>query len=267
MNQDAIKEMLLELETTSLDFSVTFTGKTSKKVNGLYKPDTFEILLHNKNFTDDNQLVYTAIHEYAHHLEHEKRLERLGGKVPGTRMRFHTTEFWAHFHHLLDIAEQKEYYKLDRESPAELSELTVAIQGHVEQNGASMRALGDLLIKAQKMCEQAHIRYEDYIDRVLKIPRNAARAITKIAEFQVNPAIGYENMKFVASIPSPQKRKTAEEQFLAGKTPDMVRGEIKKPQKQPDLKTQLEQEKRRLEKTIETLSKRLKQVEENLANA
>ena len=48
MNQDQIKEMLLKIEDTELDFSVTFTGKESKKVNGLYKPDTHEILLHTK---------------------------------------------------------------------------------------------------------------------------------------------------------------------------------------------------------------------------
>ena len=68
MNQDQIKEMLLKIEDSELDFSVTFTGKESKKVNGLYKPDTHEILLHTKNFKTDNQLIYTAIHEYAHHL-------------------------------------------------------------------------------------------------------------------------------------------------------------------------------------------------------
>ena len=79
MNQDKVKEILLSLRDTSLEFSVTFTGKESKKVNGLYKPDTKEILIHNKNFKNDNQLVYTAIHEYAHHLECEKN----GGKSSG----------------------------------------------------------------------------------------------------------------------------------------------------------------------------------------
>jgi hypothetical protein len=265
MNQEKIKEMLLDLENTSLDFSVTLTGKSSKKVNGLYKPETFEILLHNKNFTDEGELVYTAIHEYAHHLENEKQMERLGGKEHIGRTRFHSTEFWAHFHKLLETAENKGYYKLDQASSTELAKLTKAIQSCIEQNGSSMRELGDLLIQAQQICDKDHIRYEDYIDRVLKIPRNAARAITKIAEYKLDPAIGYENMKYVASIPSAQKRKSAEAQFLAGKTPDTVRGQIKHAQKMPDLKTQWEQEKRRLEKTIETLTKRLKQVEENLA--
>jgi Zn-dependent peptidase ImmA (M78 family) len=109
MNQDAVKKMLLDIERATMDFSVVFTGKKSKKVNGLYKYDTFEILLHNKNFSTDGELVYTAIHEYTHHLEHERILEQNGGKEPVTRMRFHNTDFWARFHHLLEIAEQKKY--------------------------------------------------------------------------------------------------------------------------------------------------------------
>ena len=101
MNQDKVKEILLSLRDTSLEFSVTFTGKESKKVNGLYKPDTKEILIHNKNFKNDNQLVYTAIHEYAHHLECEKN----GGKSSGGRC--HTNSFWACFHSLLEEAEKQ----------------------------------------------------------------------------------------------------------------------------------------------------------------
>ena len=56
MNQDRVKEILLETADTELEFSVVFTGKSSKKVNGLYKPDTHEIILHNKNFANDNEL-------------------------------------------------------------------------------------------------------------------------------------------------------------------------------------------------------------------
>ncbi|MEE0886536.1 MAG: hypothetical protein UIB61_06495 [Treponema sp.] len=68
MTNEKIKDILLSLEKTDLDFSVTQTGRVSKKVNGLYTPATFEILLHDKNFNTENELIYTAIHEYTHHL-------------------------------------------------------------------------------------------------------------------------------------------------------------------------------------------------------
>jgi hypothetical protein len=265
MNQDGIKHILLALEDTTLDFSVIFTGKKSKKVNGLYKYDSFEILLHNKNFSSDSELIYTAIHEYAHHLEYEKLLAQNGGEPPLKLPRFHNTDFWTHFHSLLEIAEKKGYYILKGGMPNSLSALTEEIQKLVLQNGQTVRDLGGLLMKAQKACEKENVRYEDYIDRVLQMPRTAAKTIAKIAEFQVAPALGYENMKFVAALPSGEQRKTAEAQFLSGKTPDTVRGIIKPQPKQTDTKTRLEQEKKRIERTIQTLSARLKQVEENLA--
>ena len=95
MNQDQIKAMLLDIEESQLEFSVILTGKESKRVNGLYKPDTCEILLHNRNFTSDNQLIYTAIHEYAHHLLNEEKLEHSLGAKPGSYQRVHTNQFWA----------------------------------------------------------------------------------------------------------------------------------------------------------------------------
>ena len=61
MTNEEIKKILLSLEKADIDFSVTQTGKASKKVNGLYTPATFEIFLHNKNFTTENELIYTAI--------------------------------------------------------------------------------------------------------------------------------------------------------------------------------------------------------------
>ena len=79
MNRDQIKELLLSLENTDLDFEVIFSGKSSKKVNGLYKCETREIVLHNKNFNTDNQLIYTAIYEYTHQMLYEAEAAHKGG--------------------------------------------------------------------------------------------------------------------------------------------------------------------------------------------
>ena len=65
MNQDQVKEKLLQIDGEVADFSVVFSGKTSKKVDGLYHPEKQEIVIHNKNFEDDNALIYTAVHEFA----------------------------------------------------------------------------------------------------------------------------------------------------------------------------------------------------------
>ena len=260
MNQDQIKELLVGLENTELDFTVTMTGKKSKKVNGLYKPDTREILLHNKNFADDNQLVYTAIHEYAHHLQcdHDGALRKA---------RSHTVDFWARFHGLLEKAEKAGLYSIGIDKSEELSKLTEEIRSrYLAENGKLMNELGHLLAKAHVLCNDAGVRYEDYIDRVLCLPRTAAKTAIRVSSLQVNPALGYETMKIVASQPTPEKRMAAEQQFSAHRSPDAVKVNLSRKAEDEDPKERLEKEKKRLEKTIVMLQSRLDQVEQSLSN-
>lgn len=260
MNQDQIKSMLLKLENTELEFSVTMTGKKSKKVNGLYKPDTREILLHNKNFDDDNQLVYTAIHEYAHHLQCEAE-----GILRSAKS--HTTAFWARFHGLLEKAEKAGVYHIGIEKSGELAKLTEEIrQKYLAENGKLMNELGKLLAKGHVLCEGAGIRYEDWIDRVLCLPRTAAKTAVRVSSLDVNPSIGYEAMKVVASQPTPKRRLDAERQFAARRSPDAIKVNLARVPEDDDPKERLEKEKRRLEKTIAMLTSRLDQVEQSLSN-
>ena len=96
MENEKIKEMLLQVCESNLDFSVVQSGKESKRVNGLYKPDTHEIILHNKNFKTDEQLVYTAVHEYTHHIIAEEQLALYGSEYL-YNSKVHTQAFWARF--------------------------------------------------------------------------------------------------------------------------------------------------------------------------
>lgn len=261
MNQERVKEILLEIEETELEFSVIFSGKASKKVNGLYKPDIHEIILHNKNFANDNELIYTAVHEYTHH----KRCEEDGGFHSS---KAHSPRFWSLFHRLLSVAEEKGFYKITIEDSPELMELTERIRGAVMvQNGELMKELGALLSKARVLCKKAGVRFEDYIDRVLCLPRASAGAIERMYAYDVEPSIGYEAMKTVAKISNPQKRAEAENLYLAKNSPAAVRDKLKKDDGvKEDPRRILEKEKRRLEKTISGLQERLRQVEEKLAD-
>ena len=105
MTNEKIKEMLLDITACEIDFTVIQTGKESKRVNGFYKPDTHEIYLHNLNFKSENELVYTAVHEYTHHLVTIQKQEN--DPSYGTACKVHTQEFWAKFGDLIEIAEKK----------------------------------------------------------------------------------------------------------------------------------------------------------------
>ena len=267
MDNEKIKELLLELESTDIEFTVTQSGKESKRVNGLYKPDTHEIILHNKNFKTENELIYTAIHEYTHHLIAEEQI-KLNGSAYTYNAKVHTQSFWAKFHSLLQIAEEKKFYSIDIDSFPELKELTENIQkNYLEANGKLMMEFGKLLAKAHALCEDANIRYEDYLDRVLCLPRNSARDITRVGRVtDVDPAIGFDNMKMVSAIKKSDERQDAQQKIIDGQSPVTVREMLKKKtQKQETPREKLEKEKNRLSKTILQLQQRLDYVEETLA--
>lgn len=269
MENEKIKQILLDIMESKLDFTVIQTGKDSKRVNGLYKPDTHEILLHNKNFKTDNQLVYTAVHEYTHHLITEETIAVSGSCAP-LNVKVHNQAFWAKFNELIAIAEKKGYYVIGIENSPELEKLTEEIRkNYLETNGKLMQEFGRLLAKAHELCEQANVRYEDYVDRVLCLPRNTARDIVKLGIVPVNPALGYDNMKLVAGIRKAEDRSAAEQQLMGGTSPVTVREMMKNKaasSQTEDQKAKLEREKNRIEKTITQLQQRLEYVEDALGN-
>lgn len=264
LNQEQIKEKLLAIEDAPLDFSLLFSGKKSGKANGLYKPETKEIVIHNRNFNDDNLLLYTAIHEYAHHLHACAQ----GGKLSA---RAHTSEFWAILHNLLEKAETQNIYRNVFASSPELTALTEIIRAkHLAENGAIVKDLGEKLLLAQELCGKIGGRFEDYIDRVLRIPRPAAMTAIKMHQYNVNPSVGPDNMRFLTGIKDEDVRAAAESALLSGKSPDTAKAAAKS-QQTPSLEEnprtrleKLEKEKARLERTLDSIKKRLDEIVQEL---
>ncbi|MDR2246891.1 MAG: hypothetical protein LBE17_09560 [Treponema sp.] len=266
MNQDQVKEALLSIEDAPLDFQVIFSGKKSGKVNGLYKPETREIIIHNRNFSGDNLLIYTALHEYAHHLHACSQ----GGKLSA---RSHTAEFWAILHGLLEKAETRKVYKNIFADSPELAELTETIRSqYLRENGNLVKELGMHLLRAHELCAAIGARFEDYIDRVLCIPRLSATTAIKMYQYNLNPQVGADNMRFLAGIKNADERTAAEQALINGKSPDSVKAAVRgglravpsEPLTGEEQRTRLEKEKHRLERTIASLTKRLSEVEEEM---
>ncbi|MCL2720894.1 MAG: hypothetical protein FWD47_06095 [Treponema sp.] len=262
MNMEKVKEKLLAIEDAPLEFSLIYSGKKSGKVNGLYKPASREIIIHNRNFSNDdsgyNLLLYTAIHEYAHHLHACKR----GGTLSA---RAHNTEFWAIFHALLEKAEKKKIYKDVFAVSPELLKLTEIIRTkYLKNNGDLVKEMGKHLIKAHDLCTEIGVRFEDYVDRMLRIPRAAANTAIKMFEYDITSEVGADNMKFLAGIRDDDKRQAAEKALVKGKSPDTVKIQVRGNDEPADPVEMLEKEKLRLERTIATLIKRLEEVKKEL---
>jgi hypothetical protein len=258
MNQDQVNAALLSLEEAPMEFTVIFSGKKSRKVNGLYKPDSREIIIHNRNFEGDNLLIYTAVHEYAHHLHACSR----GGTLSS---RSHTAEFWAIFHGLLEKAEAKGIYRNVFTNSPELVELTELIRGkYLRENGNLVKEMGLHLLRAHDLCNAVGARFEDYLDRVLRIPKVAANMAIRMYQHNINPEVGPDNMRFLAGIRNDEDRAAAENALLKGKSPDEVKIATRQAAREGEPKLRLEREKTRLERTIASLSKRLDEVNQEL---
>jgi hypothetical protein len=261
MNQDQVKEKLLQLRPDVAEFTLVFSGKASKKVNGLYHPETCEIIIHNKNFEDDNALMYTAIHEYAHHVH-----RGAGGPVS---QRAHTVEFRAIFHQLLEEAEAKGLYTNVVEKIDELRSLAEEIRArYVKTNGELMKDFGQTLMEAEKLCRKHNARFEDFIERALRLPKATASTLMKIKALDLPPDLGYENMKTLAGIRSNEVRAEATEAFLEGDTPDQIKQALAsrpaETTRKTDPRKKLASEKKRIEKALAGLQERLAEIETEL---
>jgi len=258
MNQEQVKDRLLKLEPVKVDFLVTFSGKSSKKVDGLYYPDRREIIIHNHNFGDDNQLMYTAIHEFAHHVQFTRT------NVP-VSTRAHSNDFWSIFHTLLFRAEENGIYNNIFETNDEFKELTARLrEEYLSRNGHLMKEFGSLLLKARELCQRYHANFEDYVDRVLRLHRTEARTIMKTYTMDINPEIGYENMKTVARIKDEGLRQGVQEAFLDQRSPDMIKAELNPKAEFTNRLSYLESEKERLERTLDKLTACLAKIERDI---
>lgn len=258
MNQDQVKDRLLRIENTKTDFTVTFSGKTSKKVDGLYYPDRKEIIIHNKNFSDDNQLMYTAIHEYAHHIQFTKTTAPVSTRA-------HSNDFWNIFHTLLYSAENMGLYSNIFETEAEFRELTARFRDeYLAKNGHLMKEFGSLLLRARELCLRHHASFEDYVDRILRLHRTEAKSIIKTYTLDINPAIGYENMKTVARVKDATARKEVEQAFSDMYSPDMIKAELRPREEFATRLSYLESEKERVERALDKLTARLAKLERDI---
>ena len=253
MNQDQVKEKLLQLDSEVEDFVVVFSGKSSKKVDGLYKPENKEILIHNKNFPDssDNGILYTAIHEFAHHIQFTK------SPKPVTS-RSHTSDFYNLLHILLYKAEELGIYTNEFEKDEDFKKLTDKIKSeYLAKNGELMKDFGSLLFQAYELCQIKRASFEDYVDRILGLHRSTAKTLINMNDLNVDHRVGYENMKTLTRIKDDVIREQAEDAFLKGYSPDMVKAEFVA-KDLPDSRLEfLLQERERVEKGIEKMIEKL----------
>ena len=228
INQDRTKQILLQLQETDTDFSITFSGKRSSKVNGLYRWELHEVIIHNKNFKNDNQLIYTAIHEYSHHIRWCKYHDI--GKVPG-----HTNEFWSIMYNLIDKAEAQGLYKkypsdLAKEEMQTLVEKTKKIH---EQIASLYRELGKTIQDIRKKTEEYDVRLEDIITRECQINVRTARMAERASVYSIAEPLSQDIQQLITSQKDSIKIHSIIEGAKQGKTIYQVKEHLKTETQKP----------------------------------
>jgi hypothetical protein len=262
VNQEQVKEKLRSIHESPVDYNVIFSGKKNKSANGLYKPLAKEIIIHDKNFIDDggNQnerlLMFTAIHELAHHV-------MMSEKGQGTHSA-HNQDFWAAFHDLLDIAEKKGVYRA--EIDGETQKLIDEARDISLRIAELQRELGRVILAINEACGKKGLRCEDIIERKAQIDRRTAKTAVGAYNMGGNKA-GIDIQTAAAKQRDEGKRKAIIEAAEAGKSLVQAKkaAEPAKPESGEDRTADLAAEKKRIERTIETLARRLEEIKKLLA--
>lgn len=211
MTNEEIKDNLKKLFDCKTDFTLIQTGKKSSRINGCYNPTTHEILLHNRNFTTTNELMYTAIHELTHHIITTEK----GIKSP----KCHSGIFWASFYNLLDKAIELSMYERTR---SEETQKLIAQAKAIEQKIIEAeKRLGRIIRQIFESCETHHERNEDVLEHDLQMTRARARSL-------VNKSLSDNNnsadiAQSIARASNAEQKIAAQQAAIEGKTPAQVK--------------------------------------------
>ena len=242
MDNDEIKKALSKLYDCKTDFTVIMTGKKSSRVNGLYKQNTCEILLNNRNFKTQNELMYTAVHELTHHV----LITEKGVKSAKS----HSGIFWATFYDLLDKAIENGFYSRTRsdETKALIDEAKEIQKSLIELQ----KRLGAVITKIHGSCMQMTRNKAHELQKIQGNDNDNSDEIIKAVNFARDPMIKTAAQQAADNGATVQQVKAIAQQKVKATDDDLENPE------------QLLREKKRLESTIARLSDRLVQVEETL---
>jgi len=261
MTNEFIKDILKKLYDCKIDFTVIQSGKKSNKVNGLYKPATNEIVLHNRNFKSDNALMFTAIHELTHHIQLENGY---------LSTKSHNGAFWNTFYSLVDKAETMGIYSRTRSEP--VSNKSKEISAVQKQIADLQKKQGELLMELFKECEEQGDRYEDVVEHDLQISKAKARELSTLAI--LNFPLSDELEKAIDLGKDPERKDSARFAAIKGATIAQVKAIAKGVESlavpkddELDATGRLVLEKKRLTAAINVAQAKIKQIDETLEKA
>jgi hypothetical protein len=258
MTPEECKAKLLKLHECAEAFSVIFSGKKSKKANGLYLTDKREIIIHNRNFGNDEAgehlLIYTAIHELTHHIQFTELNQK--------SVRAHTPLFYATLDDLVDVAENAGIYQMPIDE--DIQKLIDEAKDIDREMAALQRKLGQVLGQLHETCEKKGVRYEDVIARKAQISRKIEKKAKKAHALNLPEGTSADIQE--AAIEERDKEKAAAivRAGQEGKSINQAKKAAGRPVEPEDEMVRLMREKARIERTMASLGRRLEELNEQI---
>jgi len=146
-----IKEILTAIKEPGEDFEVIIKNEYNNKCLGLYDRWRKEIIIYLLTIDNNQELIETAIHEYAHHFLRNST---------GT----HYTEFWECFFELMEIAERKGFYSYNIDSCENLKKITAIINEHnlIKNRKIFKKEWYGIFHIILKLCKEINVNFEYY---------------------------------------------------------------------------------------------------------
>lgn len=274
MDNGEIKELLLRLESPAEDVTVVQSGKSSEKVNGLYKPAERTIILHNRNdeLKSREALLRTAVHQYAHHLiVYGTAADPVPLPEPREEIsRHHGSRFSACHHRLLAKAAALDIGlgSFPWSADPRLSEISDTLKGTLlPRYGALALELGGVYAEAEKRCAERGFSFEEWLEDGAGVDPAEAKRMVRAHREGLSPGTGYDAMKSILKIPKEHWEEAARAVESGSGTPRAVEAAFRPPFREAaeEEEARLLKEKRRLEKKIEEMKLRLSRLEAKLS--
>ncbi|WP_020614229.1 hypothetical protein [Sediminispirochaeta bajacaliforniensis] len=284
MDNQAIVDFLVSLEAPATEVTVVQSGKSSEKVDGLYKPFDRTIILHNRNASmqEPSFLLRMAIHQYTHHLLiYGTAQDPVPLAEPREEVaRHHGSRFSACYHRLLSKAAGTDAGVAGApwDVDPELSAVADRIRGTLlPQYGGIALELGAQYAEAERLCAQKGYNLEEWLEDAVGADLADAKRMLRAHHEGLSPKIGFDAMKSLLKIPK-EHRREAEAAVVSGdRSPKAVESDFRPPFRR-EANTEegsdnnnasfaverLQKEKLRLEQKMEQIRARLLKLEARL---
>jgi hypothetical protein len=150
IDEQKIKEILVAIKEPKKPFEVSIKKEGRIRKLGEYSYNRARMTLYLLNFNSNNEIIRTAIHEYAHHI-----MGSWGG---------HKTEFWNCYFQLLEIAEKKGFYSCDIDKSDKLKKITSIIKTNdlLKNRKIFKERLDFIFYIINKLCDEIGIDFQYY---------------------------------------------------------------------------------------------------------